>query len=94
MPLLVESPEKKHFGIFFFACHGMAWQSMQQILVNEFDDKRGFYKLFGIESTVRTLSEHCKNCYFVCIFACCRELYSPQDHSNCVGALSIEDADI
>ena len=38
--------------VFFFSCyasHGMIMDGRQFILVNEFDAKRGFYKLFGAE---------------------------------------------
>ena len=41
----------------------MIKDSMQQILLNEFDDKSKFYKLFEIEFQVRYISESRKNTY-------------------------------
>ena len=33
------------------------------------------------------------NCYFVSIFACCRENFLPHKHTNCVEAKSIAEAE-
>ena len=41
-----------HETVFIFSCyasHGMIMDGRQFILVNEFDSKRGFYKLFAAE---------------------------------------------
>ena len=32
------------------------------------------------------------NCYYLAIFACCREIWFAKKHSNCVGANSVEEA--
>ena len=57
----------------FIAGHGMHFEKSQCILLNEFDKKGEFYKLFAIETEVRKWSDSCKNCYFVAVYATCRE---------------------
>ena len=45
------------------------------MLVNEYDPKKGFYKLFNAEEKIRLMASLCKNSYMITIFACCRQLY-------------------
>ena len=77
----------------FFSCHGMLFQSTQHVVLNEFDPKKNFYKLYGAESQIRYLSDLYKNCYFISIFACCREKWLPEQHNNCIGARSKDEAE-
>ena len=56
----------------------------QWILLNEIS-KDGFYKMFAVEKTIRTWSENNRNCYFVALFAGCREIHRPNFHCNCIG---------
>ena len=45
------------------------------LVMNEFDKRTSFYKLFKAENGLRTLAEVCPNAYLVGIFACCRQIY-------------------
>ena len=76
----------------FFACHGMSLNGTQQIVLNEFDAKMQFYKIYDVENKIRLFSKLFKNCYFVSVFACCREIFLPHKHTDCVEAKSIEEA--
>ena len=75
-----------HLGIFFVAGHGMIHEGTQRLLLNEFDKQRKFYKLFPIEIHIRNMTKYQKNSYLIVTMACCREIYDPKRHGNCVGA--------
>ena len=62
-------------------------------MLNQFNKMVGYYKLDAVETHIRGISKQCKNGYFVAAFACCREIFNSL-HSNCVGADSIQDAEI
>ena len=47
-------------------------------MVNEFEPKKGFYKLFNAEQQIRLSATMNKNSYQITIFACCRQLYDEQ----------------
>ena len=72
-------PRAINYVVFLlFAGHGILKDGMQHLVLNEFDEQTGFYKLFNAEDYVRRLSTaFCLNSYFICLFACCRELYDP-----------------
>ena len=72
-----------------FASHGMIQCGRQTILINEFDKATGFYKLIGAEENIRSAAQRNSNAYFVCIFACCREILLRKNHS---GGMSLEEA--
>ena len=86
------SPKKKHLGVFFIAGHGMIHEGSQRILLNEFDKFKKFYKLFPIEINVRNMTKYYKNSYLIVTMACCREIYIPDRHGNCVGAKTKDEA--
>ena len=44
--------------------------------------------MFAVEKTIRTWSENNLNCYFIALFAGCREVHRPFFHCNCVGVSS------
>lgn len=52
--------------------------------MNEFDSRTGFYKLWKVESYIRTLARLFPNTYHLAFFACCREIHDPTRHSGCV----------
>ena len=68
----------------FFAGHGMQKDGLQVIVVNEFDKQNCFYKLYQAEMWIRKLSDEFNNCYFVSLFACCREIFRFNKHTNCI----------
>ena len=71
--------------ILLFAGHGILKDGMQTLVLNEYDQKSGFYKLFKAEDTVRKLSYALNlNSYFICCFACCRELFDPDTMKGCI----------
>ena len=41
----------------FFACHGMNLNGTQQIVINEFDAKLQFYKIYDAENKIRLFSK-------------------------------------
>ena len=90
---LGNATELKHLCLMFFACHGMSKYGTQHIVLNEFDGRMYFYKLYDAENKIRLFSKLFKNCYFISIFACCRELFFPHKHTNCVSASSIAEAE-
>ena len=91
--MLKAAPKKKFFGIMFLAGHGMIHEGSQRILLNQYDNKREFYKLFQIEKEIRNITMRFKNSYIVAVAACCREIYIPERHSGCVKASSVIEAE-
>ena len=72
-----KNPDKKYLVIYVLAGHGMITAGKQVMLMNEYNDKTGFYKFYGVEAMVRTNSQRFPNSYSICLFACCRELMNP-----------------
>ena len=73
-------PEQK-IGIFYvLACHGIAEDGKQAVLVNTFNEKTGFYTFWNVELDVRGWAAQYHNSYHVVFFACCREPYSASRH--------------
>ena len=79
----------KFLCLMFFACHGMSLNGTQQIVLNQFDTKMQFYKIYDIENKIRLFSKLFKNCYLISIFACCREIFRSHKHTDCIGANSL-----
>ena len=79
-------PKKLNYiVILLFAGHGILKDGMQTLVLNEYDSKTGFYKLFKAEDTVRKLSAVFNlNSYFICSFACCRELFDAEMMKGCI----------
>ena len=90
---LHKEPDEKFLHITFVAGHGMHFEKSHCILLNQFDQSKGFYKLYAIETEVRQWSDKCKNGYFVAILASCREVYLHKIHCDCVGACSESEAE-
>ena len=57
----------------------------QIVLINEFDKKTGFYRLWGIEADIRRLAKSNTNAYIIGLFACCREIFSSTKHCGLFG---------
>ena len=57
----------------------------QVLVVNTFDKKTAFYKMWGVENDIRTLAKNNTNSYSVALFACCREIHNTQRHSGLFG---------
>ena len=84
------NPKEKYLVILLFAGHGILKDGQQTLVLNEFDSGSGFYKLFKAEDTIRKLSYATSlNSYFICIFACCRELFNPNTMKGCYDACKL-----
>ena len=67
----------------------MLKEGTQWFLLNQFDGLTGFYKMYATEIEIRKWSRMNMNCYFVAVFACCREIFVQSRHCNCLGASSL-----
>ena len=73
--------------MFVVAGHGILKDGMQYVALNEFDSSKGFYKIINIEGFIRSASEvYNTNAYFISFFACCRQIYMPQQMKGQVQA--------
>ena len=86
--MLKENPDKNYLLLSITAGHGMCRDGGQWILLNEISKDSSFYKMFAVEKTIRTWSENNLNCYFIALFAGCREVHRPFFHCNCIGSNS------
>ena len=86
--MLKENPDKNFLQLSITAGHGMCKDRGQWILLNEFSSKDGFYKMVCVEETIRTWSKNNLNCYFIALFAGCREIHRPFFHCNCIASNS------
>ena len=53
------------------------------MVLNAYDKRRGWYKLFVAESTVRRIAGKFANSWHLCLFCCCREDLDTPSHSGC-----------
>ena len=58
----------------------MIQDGRQVILVNQINQSKGFYTMFGVEENVRNLAQMFKNSYNVVVYACCREIFLVASH--------------
>ena len=79
---MLAEPEKKFLIVYVAAGHGMLAGGRQKMVINEFDRRSCFYKLWPIEAEIRTIAEYYPNSYQIAMFACCRELLSPMKHTG------------
>ena len=49
-------------------------------MINEFNPKTKWYKMFNLEQFVRTFAESYMNTYTMAFVAACREIYDKEDH--------------
>ena len=82
---LKASPDKKFLLIYALAGHGMQMDGRQVVLINTYDKKTGFYRIWGIETDIRNLAKNNSNAYLICLLACCREIFSTQKHFGLFG---------
>ena len=68
------------------ACHGIAEDGKQAVLVNTFNKKTGFYTFWPVELDVRGWAAQYHNSYHVVFFACCREPYNASSHHGFFGS--------
>ena len=73
---MLKEPDTSVFIVYLFACHGVQREGKQCAVVNEYDKRTGFYRLYPAEDDVRRLSKKYPNSYHLVFFACCREYYN------------------
>ena len=71
-----EIPDVNYTVIFCVAGHGMNYEGMQVLLLNEPSPDTNFYNFFMIERDIRAMTENFSNLYVIAFFACCREYYN------------------
>lgn len=69
--MLMQVHPQKIVIFYVFAGHGVQFNGMQSLLVNE--HSCNFYFRFKAEYIVRKLSQNYQNSYNVVLYACCRE---------------------
>ena len=89
--MLKQNPDKRFLQFAITAGHGMCKDGTHWILINEIAID-GFYKMFAVEKTIRGWSNRYSNCYFIALFAGCREVHHHKYHINCIGANSQAEA--
>ena len=89
--MLKKNPDKRFLQFAITAGHGMCKDGGQWILMNEISQE-GFYKMFAVEKTIRSWSDKNSNCYFIALFAGCREVHRYKYHINCISANSQAEA--
>ena len=62
----------------------------QMAVVNDWEKRTTFYKMFPAEADIRDGAKKNKNAYFVGLFACCREIYNPRRHRDLFGGTEIQ----
>ena len=82
--LCKKNPHETVLAFLCYASHGMIQDGRQMIVVNQFVESKGFYKLYGAEENMRTAARTFSNAYIVGIFACCREIFLVTQHSGCI----------
>ena len=78
-------PDETFLIVYALAGHGMQCNGRQVLLVNDFDKKIAFYKMWGVENDIRTSARNNRNSYTIALFACCREIHSTQRHTGLFG---------
>ena len=82
--LCKQNPHETVLALFCYSSHGMIQDGRQMIVVNQFNEAKGFYRLYGAEENMRTATTIFSNAYIVGIFACCREIFLVTQHSGCI----------
>ena len=73
---LKASPDKTFLLLYALAGHGIQLDGRQVVLINTFDKKTGFYRIWGIEAEIRKYAKDNANAYVIGLMACCREIHS------------------
>ena len=68
--------------MYLFAGHGGEQEGRQCIVINEFDNKTTWYKLWRVEAMIRAMAQNFPRSYHCIFFACCREIFDTRTHSG------------
>ena len=74
------NPEKKILIVFALAAHGMQDSGRQVVLLNDFNEKIGFFRRWQVEFDIRDRASAYRNTYQIAIVACCREHFRETYH--------------
>ena len=83
-------PRENILVTYMFAGHGLVHKGAQTVLINEFDPKTGYYRLFLVEQLMRAMSTNYHNSYHVAFFPCCREISKKDKHCGCFGPTKVK----
>ena len=84
------TPDKLSLLMHCFAGHGMCKDGRQVLLINQFDASSKFYKAAPAEIEIRNLAKLYRNTYHFCIYACCREIFMKERHTNGISKAQAE----
>ena len=56
-------PNKKFLVVYVISGHGMSANGKQVVLLNEYNEASGFYKIWGVEAEIRELAKTYSNSY-------------------------------
>ena len=62
----------------------------QMAVINDWEKKTSFYKMWPAEADIRDRAKKCNNGYFIGIFACCREIFNPLRHRDLIAGTEIQ----
>ena len=81
--ILIEHSNERVLVTYLFSGHGLDFEGIQSVVVNEFDAAKKFYRINKAEDRIKKLALRYKNSFHMVIFSCCREVYSPnRKHRN------------
>lgn len=69
-------------GFIFVSARGIDKDSRQNLLLNEFDPKKKFYKIADIEYLMGFMTRKAKNLYLIGIFSLGRRVFDPLKHTG------------
>ena len=62
----------------------------QMAVVNDWDKKTTFYKMWPAEADIREGAKRNKNAYIIGVFACCREIFNSKTHRDLFGGTEVQ----
>ena len=62
--------------------------------MNAFMEKKGFYKMVGVEENMRQSVLKFSNAYAIVIFACCREIFLVSHHSGGISKQQVAELEL
>ena len=62
----------------------------QMAVVNDWEKRTEYYKMWPAEADIRDRAAKYKNAYFLGYFACCREIFNPKTHRDLFGGTEIQ----
>ena len=73
--LLFDAGDERIAIIYCFASHGGMRGGLQTVVVDEFDKRGRYFRLWQVEAMIRNLARKFPRSFHFAIFACCREVF-------------------